>query len=161
MFATIFGKQFWGANMAFIVSVIITVGLTLLVIPAAKRRPAGKPLSWGEAMVAAVYAFLLMFLAYGVVPHQFLTHADNELAWRTDKLLFGPGEIFKPKALGGWFPFTMTYQHLRDVIVVVIYNVFLGLHIFLWMWWQKRAVPKPVRPELTTSTYGRPLVRKS
>ncbi|MGE0877060.1 MAG: hypothetical protein AB7L13_03015 [Acidimicrobiia bacterium] len=160
MLATIFGKQFWGANMAFIVSVIVTVGLTALVIPVAKMRPVGKALSWGEAMVASVYAFLVMFLAYGVVPHQFLTHADNELKWRTDKLLFGPGGVLKPKALGGQFPFTLNYQHVRDILVVIIYNVFLGAQIGLWVWWQKRGQAKPARAELTTSTYGRPLVRK-
>ena len=57
----------------------------------AKRRPVGTPLTWGEAMVAATYVFFLMFWVYGVVPHQLLTWTQNELKWRTDALLIGPG----------------------------------------------------------------------
>ena len=33
-------------------------------------------------MLGSVYVFGVFFLAYGVVPHQWLTHADNELDWR-------------------------------------------------------------------------------
>ena len=58
-----------------------------------KRRPPGTPLTWGEAMVASVYCFFLLFWIYGVVPHLWLAWADNELRWRPDKLLFGPGEL--------------------------------------------------------------------
>ena len=62
--------------VAFIASVLVMVLLTALVIPMAKRRPVGTPLTWGEAMVASVYAFFLMFWVYGVVPHLFLTIRD-------------------------------------------------------------------------------------
>ena len=42
-----------GLNMALIVSFVVTVGLTLLVIPYGKRRKPGTPVTWGEAMLAA------------------------------------------------------------------------------------------------------------
>ena len=29
-----------------------------------------------------MYVFGLLFVAYGVVPHQWITHADSELGWR-------------------------------------------------------------------------------
>jgi hypothetical protein len=125
----------------------------------AKRRPVGTPLSWGEAMFAAVYVFFVLFLAYGVVPHQWLNHADNNLRWRKDAILYGPYDILKPKALGGNFPFTLSYQEIRDIVAVLIYAIFLGLHIYLWTWWQKRGKAKP-STEVATSSYGRPLVRK-
>jgi hypothetical protein len=64
----------------------------------------------------------------------------------------------KPKAFGGPFPFTMSYEAIRDIIVVVIHAVFIGLMIYLFNWWQKRGDVKP--KEVETSTYGRPLVRK-
>lgn len=140
-------------NVALIFSFLLTIGLTLLVLPVAKRRPIGTPTSWGEAMFGATYVFAVLFMAYGVVPHQWLTHADNELAWRSDKILHGPGDLFDR------LPFTITYVVVRDLIVVGIYVVFLGLMMFVFSWWQKRGTKKAV-PELTTSTFGRPLVRK-
>ena len=119
--------------VAFIASVLVAVLLTALVIPVAKRRPVGTPLTWGEAMVASVYAFFLMFWVYGLVPHLFLTWAGNELGWRPDKLLLGPGGILKPQTLGGFSPITITYQTLRDILAVLIYVVFLGAQIGLWV----------------------------
>ena len=106
--------------VAFTASLLVAVLLTALVIPMAKRRPVGTPLSWGEAMVASVYAFFLMVWVYGVVPHLFLTWADNELGWRPDNILLGPGGILKPQSLDGWNPITISYQTLRDVAAVLI-----------------------------------------
>jgi hypothetical protein len=148
-----------GMNEAFLFSFILTTVLTLAVIPIGKRRPVGKPLSWGEAMVAAVYGFGIMFLAYGVVPHQWLTHVQNERGWRTDKPLYGPWDILKAKSKGGKFPFEINYLQVGDAIVVGIYLFFLGLNIWVWGWWQKRG--KKPSTEVATSTYGRPLVKKA
>jgi hypothetical protein len=147
-----------GLNVAFLFSIALTVVMTLVIIPVAKRRPVGTPLSWGEALFAATWVFAILFLAYGVVPHQWLTHADNELAWRSDKILIGPkwGE----QNLLMYLPLTITYQVIRDIIAVVIYAVFLGLQIWMWSWWQKRGKKAAATPEIATSSYGRPLVRK-
>jgi hypothetical protein len=144
--------------VAFIASIIFTVAMTSLVVPLSKRRPVGTPLTWGEAMVAATWVFAILFLAYGVVPHQWLTYASNEMKWRSDKLFYGPAGILKPKVNGGSFPFTINYRQVMDAIATLIYGVFLGAHVFLWGWWQKRGT-KP-STEVAVSGYGRPLVRK-
>ena len=124
-----------------------------------KRRPADYKKSWGEAMALATFAFLVSFVAYGIVPHQWLTWADNELNWRPDKFLHGPGEILKPRAEGGPFmPFTLTYLVLRDLIAVIIYGVLLGLNVWAWGYWNKRGETK-AEVEVT-SEFGRPLVRE-
>ena len=149
--------------VAFVGSLLVTIVLTALVVPMAKRRPVGTPLTWGEAMVASVYAFFLMFWAYGLVPHLFLTWAGNELGWRPDKLVYGPFNILQPQATDGWLPVTITYQTIRDIIAVLIYVVFLVVQVGLWIWWQnrgKRAEAASKASELVTSDYGRPLVRK-
>lgn len=148
-----------GMNQAFLFSFILTVVLTLAVIPVAKRRPVGKKVSWGEAMFGATYAFAVMFLAYGVVPHQWLTHVQNELGWRADKMLNGPWDILKAKSRGGNFPFEINYLQVGDAIVVGIYLFFIGLNVWIWSWWQKRG--KKASTEVATSTYGRPLVKKA
>jgi hypothetical protein len=149
-----------GMNQAFIVSFVVTTAMALAVIPYGKRRKPGQPTTWGEAMVGAVYAFFVMFLAFGVVPHQFIDHADKELGWRKDKLLNGPFDLLQAKAYGGNFPFTLSYEAVRDIVVLVIHGVYIGLMIYLFVWWQKRS-EKAASKELETSTYGRPLARKA
>jgi hypothetical protein len=146
-------------NQAFIVSFVGTLALSLVIIPFGKRRPVDKPLLWGDALLASTYIFGLLFLAFGVVPHQWIDHADKNLGWSRDKLLYGPGGILKPESAGGWNPITLQYEAIRDIVVVLLHLIFIGLYIFLAIWWQKRGDVKP--KELPTSTYGRPLVRKS
>jgi hypothetical protein len=120
-----------------------------------KRRPVGTSLSWGEAAVAAAFVFFVLFMAYGVVPHQWLTLADNELSWRPDRFLLGPGGIFATA-----LPFELTYLVLRDIVVSGIYGAFLAAQVVLWKVWQDRGKTKPGdRKELDTSPFGRPLVK--
>ena len=149
-----------GMNQAFLFSFFLTTALALVVIPFGKRRPVGTPTTWGQAIAGSVYVFFVMFLAFGVVPHQWIDHADKELGWRKDKLLFGPLDLLKPKVEGGNFPFTISYEALRDIIVVVIHVIYVGMMIYLFSWWQKRDKVAASAKELETSTYGRPLVRK-
>jgi hypothetical protein len=146
-------------NVAFLFSFILTTVLSLVAIPYAKRRPKGTPTSWGEAMLASMYVFFVLFLAFGVVPHQWIDHADKELGWSKAKILYGPFDLLKPQAVGGWFPMTIQYEAIRDVIVVVIHVFYFGLMIFLWSFWQKRG--QTTSKEVATSSYGRPLVKKA
>ena len=142
--------------IAFITSLIIAIAGNVAVVLYSKRRTPGQPLSWGEAMLAATFAFLLFNLWYGVVPHQWITLADNEWGWRSDRLVAGPWGILEANR---FLPFTITYVVLRDLIVVGIYGVAMGLHVFHWVQWQDRAKVKPVVEP--TTTYGRPLARRS
>ncbi len=148
-----------GVNQAFIVSLVASLGLSLAVIPYGKRRPQGKPVSWGEAMIGSTYAFGVLFLTYGVLPHQWIDHADKDLGWSKDKLLIGWGGFLKPVSQGGWNPITLQYEALRDIVAVLLHAVFFGLNIFLAVWWQNRY--KETQTALPTSTYGRPLVKKA
>ena len=148
-----------GVNQAFIVSFIAAVVLSLAIIPYGKRRPVGKKATWGEAMLGATYIFWVLFLSYGVVPHQWIDHADKNLGWSRDKLLIGWGGFLESQEAGGWFPFTLQYEAVRDTVVVLLHVFFFGLNIFMAIWWQKRGEVKA--KELPTSTYGRPLVKKA
>jgi hypothetical protein len=146
--------------VAFITSIIL--GVVVLFVPfrwAMKRRPSGASLSWGEAMVASTWAFFVMFWWYGVIPHQWLTWADNELGWRSDKLLVG----------GKWFsdtqgvveqalPFQMNWLIIRDFIAVGIYGVALAGNVALWAQWQNRG-KKKATTDVVVSGYGRPLAK--
>lgn len=161
--------------VAFLISLIISIAMTLVIVRVARNRPVGTPLTWGEAFVAGLFVFTLLFLLYGVVPHQFLAWADNELEWRSDTIgiPLGPlGQLLNGNLgvqEGRLFPegiplpngvFIVTAQVLRDILAAGIYIVFLVIQIMMWLWWQKRDQKKPDQGELT-SAYGRPLVRGS
>jgi hypothetical protein len=146
-------------NQAFLTALIATLVLSLAIIPYGKRRPVNAPFSWGEAMLASTYLFGVLFLAFGILPHQFIDHADKDLGWSKDKIIYGPFDILKPESAGGWNPITLQYEAVRDIVVVVLHAVLFAMYIFIAVWWQKRGDVKP--KELPTSTYGRPLVRKA
>ncbi len=143
--------------VALAASVIVSLLGNVAIVAYSKRRAPGRYLTWGEAMAAATFAFLLFNLWYGVVPHQWITLADTEWGWRPDRVLNGPFDIFEPNR---FVPFTISYQVLRDIVVTLIYGVGLSLHIFHWVQWNNRAKPKPEVVPATT-TYGRPLARKA
>ena len=145
--------------VALTLSVIVTLVLTGGIVAYINRRPAESSHTWGEAMFAAMVVFFMMFWVYGVVPHQWLAWADNELNWRSDKLFVGPGGILKPQTQGGWNPITLNYVVIRDLIAVIIYGVALGANIVLWGMWQNRG-QVAVEPEPERSDFGRPLVRE-
>jgi hypothetical protein len=123
-----------------------------------KRRPIGAPLSWGEAMMGATYAFLMFFWWYGVIPHYWLSWADNELNWRADTYLAQSGQALFGLDLLSWWPVDIPMLVVRDVLVTVIYGLALGIHVLLWALWQDRAKERPA--VVPASRYGRPLVRK-
>lgn len=145
--------------VAFIGSLIVSVLLLGVVLAVAKRRRVGADLSWGEAMVAATFVFFGLFWIYGVVPHQWLTWAENELSWRPDRYLAGPSGTGALTDV----PFNVSYETLAHLIAVTIYAVFLGAQIALWSVWQGRGDKAERRRkalEEKTTAYGRPLARK-
>ena len=164
--------------VAFLASLIATAAMVGIIFFVGSRRKPGTFLSWGEAFVAGAFLFFLMFLVYGILPHQFLTYADNDLQWRSDKIGIPIGPIGKafPDDMENsvfshegnvLFPegvplpngnFVITAQVQRDIIVATLYIVILVGQILMWLWWQKRGQRQADRPELT-SAYGRPLVR--
>ena len=143
--------------VAFATAVIFALLGNLAIVLYSKRRAPGRYLTWGEAMAAAVFAFVLFNLWYGVIPHQWITLADKEWGWRKDRILFGPFDLLQPHR---FLPFTITYEVLRDLIVTVIYGVGLTLHVAHWAQWQNRTKPK-AEAVVPTTTYGRPLARKA
>ena len=157
--------------VAFIASLILLLAMVGVCVRVAKRRQPGTPMTWGEAFVAATFVYLLLFVAYGIVPHQFLALADNELEWRSDKIGIPTGPIKSGPGIKDHllFPtgiplpngkFMLTAQVLRDVIAAGLYGVFLGGQFYGWLWWQKRGRKAGEQPELV-SAYGRPLLRSA
>ena len=153
--------------VAFFTSLLVAVLLVAPIFPYAKRRPVGTPITWGEAMLAGVYIFFILFWIYGVVPHHWLTWADSELNWRPDKVWLDPnGVMVMPftdwTLTTAWFPVQVSAQAIRDIVAVVIYVVFLGLQMFMWAWWQNRGKRADAAAALEpVSAYGRPLMKRA
>lgn len=147
--------------VALLSSIFVGVVGVALVVVVGKRRAVDARLTWGEAMIAATFSFFMFFWWYGVIPHQWLTLAEAGWDWSSSKTVWGPGEILRPQAEGGWLPVTVNYLHLKDTIAALIYVFGLGGMIAIWAWWNDRAKRADAAAAVVpTSTYGRPLVRK-
>jgi hypothetical protein len=144
--------------VAFVTTTVLGLLGCLAVWFHGKRRPVGAPLTWGEAMASSTYVFLLFFWWYGVIPHYWLTWADNELNWRSDTYLAQSGQALFGQEWLNWWPLDIPMVVMRDNIVVVIYGLALGIHVLMWMLWQGRGKERPA--VVPASRYGRPLVRK-
>ena len=111
-------------------------------------------LSFFLFILLTITGIFLMALAYAVIPSEWITFSDKYLRWTPDKVLVGT-YLIKPN-----------YQQLRDLVVVVIYSVFFGANLLLWVKWQQRLVPKPEPAVeegkvLRTSRFGRPVKSKA
>jgi len=145
--------------VALVVSTLIAIVMCLGLLSYAKRRPADKDFTWGEAMIFSSYIFFIMFIAWGIMPHQWLTLAENEWNFRADRI-FDAWGLLVPISQGGWFPFDITYRVLSDSIAALIYIVTLYPMTKLWKIWQTRGQLQSEPTAVQKSTYGRPLVRK-
>lgn len=151
--------------VAFVVSNLVLIAGIAIIFVIGKRRPVGTPTTWGEAIVGATFVFALMIVAYGIIPHQWLDYADNELLWRPDRILLGvssAGFAFGDAArnMEGAGRILMSYQALADTVAALLYGIFLGANVWLWAVWQKRGKKKPAL-EAVTSRFGRPVIRKA
>jgi hypothetical protein len=146
--------------VAFVFSFAIAILGMVAIVLYGRHRPVGATLTWGEAIASATFVFFLFFWAYGVVANQWLQWANNELGWTPAKSFLRVGQwtfINAPVP-----PFSVNYEKLRDIIVVVIYGFFLTCHIAMFAWWQNRDkhAERRRQRELEPSAYGRPLVKQ-
>lgn len=141
------------ASVPFAGSLIVSLVMVGAIVWYSKKRPQGAELTWGTAMVAAFYVTALMFWYFGVVPDQWMKHAEGTLAMRSDAILAGPGST----GWFEWFPVRITKSTVADFVTVNIYMIGLAVSIALWAVWQGRgATPTD---EVEKSTFGRPLVK--
>ncbi len=148
-------------NVAFTSSWVVSCLVVVAIMEYGRRRPQNAEATWGEAMMGAAVVFFLMFWIYGVMPHLFLSFADNELSWRQDRRLVGPtlpSWWAEGQGLLEWaLPFNLDYRILRDILASGIYGAALAANIAMFSIWQRR--DKPVAaPEAPKSKFGRPLV---
>jgi hypothetical protein len=124
------------------------------------RPKSEKPATWAQAMAGTTGTFALFFLAYGVIPSEFIIWGNSywELGDRSWFIVKSSRDI---PLLGIHWPFSITFSVLEDLIVVLIYLFFFGLNLYVFSAWQKRGTKQqeetaegvPTR----RSRFGRPL----
>jgi hypothetical protein len=146
------GRLIWSTAL-----LLIGVGVILVLC---RRAKSPEPPTWAQAMLGALAAFSLMLLAYGTVPHEWISYANSYLNWSTAKFVFQKNRFIH---------FDVTKQAANDSIAAVIYVVMLVGNIRLFSMWQKRPVREPEpgdadagatteeRRPAGTSAYGRPM----
>ncbi len=148
------GRLIWSIALFLIGMVIVFVLM--------KRPKPDRPSTWAECIAGAVGVFALMTLAFAVIPHEWITFSDGYLQWDTTQFVFRSGQDVFGLGIVNW-PFNFDKHNIRDIIVVVIYGLGMGLSVGLFVMWQKRGQEKPEVEEAAPkkSRFGRPLRRQT
>src|SRR3954468_4587367 len=105
------GRLIW-ATIILVIAVAIILWMT-------KRPKPAEPATWAQAMLGSLLSFLLMILAYGTIPHEWLNFSNAYLHWNASKLLVDSGQtIIGPFH---WLDLKINKQAVADAIVTVIY----------------------------------------
>jgi hypothetical protein len=140
------------------VVLVALLAISLAAVVSRDPRSPDRETTWAEAMVGAVAVFTLMTLAYGVVPHEWLTFANSYLNMSSDRFIEWPPWPFYDVV-------KLPFSAIRDSVAALIYVVAIGANVVLWMRWQDRLAPAPEPTEAAeaparTSRFGRPLKAK-
>lgn len=148
-----------------VLSSLLLLAGTAVVLALMRRPKSEKPVTWAAAMAGAVGVWALFILAYGIVPHEFLTYADNVLKWREDRIMLDHIDLF-----GGIdSPIEVSARSVRDILAGGIYGGLATGNILLWSLWQKRkpaGAPTEQTPQKATpepagvSAFGRPVAKQ-
>lgn len=142
--------------VALVTSILITGLMVYGIVAYGQRRPTDRRTSWGEAMLGAAYVFMLLLMAFGVVPDRWVRLTDNEWGWSVERMLFTEGQFIGGSPIT-FPPMRMDLKKVSDIVVVIEHLAVLAGLPFLWMWWQKRDQKKAVAEPI--SDFGRPLLK--
>ena len=162
------GLDFLAPNGRLIWFTLITLVMIALVVRKMRTPKPDRPTTWAEAMGGAVYTFAMFLLMYAIIPHEFITASDKYWNLSTNRYIIKSTTAIPFNKAWNW-PFSIDLQHgLRDPLVVVIYLIFFGLNIAVFVMWQKRptaaqAAEAAERPAVDAgkSRFGRPLKAKA
>ena len=116
-------------------------------------------------MAGAFFTFAMFLLMYAIIPSEFIGAADKYWRLSTSRYIIKSTTAVPFNHAWNW-PFSIDLQHgLRDILVVVIYLIFFGLNIAVFVLWQKRPTVSEVAERepvpAGTSRFGRPLKAKA
>lgn len=137
----------------------------LMVISRQPRDPEQQS-TWAECFAGAVGVFALLTLAYAIVPHEWLTFANADLEWgESTKFVFKSNQDILGIGFLPNYPFNLDFPAVRDIVVTLIYGVFLVTNLKFWVMWQQRhqvaEAPAAGEEVVKRSRFGRPLRAKA
>ena len=136
-------------------AIIVTALMVWVIVAVGKRRPTDRPTTWGEAMLGAVFVFMLLLLLFGILPDRWVRLTDNEWGWSVERFLFTEGQLLTSPVT---FPPTrMDLKKLSDVVVVIEHVLAVSGLLLLLRWWQHRDETEEIAEPV--SDFGRPLIR--
>ena len=145
------GEAFLGGGFVFFYMLLIYG-----ILPNAWLQWCNGPLKWRSDKLGIPagpfnYIHVLFWHFHPLRPNHrylgFIPYAKGAF-WPNGITFFGRGKV------------NLTAQGVGDIVATVIYGVAVGVNAKGWLWWQRRDKAKAATPELTTSAYGRPLVRR-
>lgn len=146
------GRLIWSSLI-----LIIAIGI---IVTLCKRPKPVEPATWAQSMLGAVVSFALMLIAYGTVPHEWLTFANGYLKLDDSHFILKKAQ---------WFlAFDINKSAIKDVVATLIYAVGLTTNMKLFVKWQKRPAAKAEAPStpaadvnVGTSAYGKTVTAKA
>ena len=157
---TVFGSHFpRPAGRLIWSTLMLTIGIVAVIIVMRRPKKSNEPITWVQAVLGAMFVWVMFTLAYGVVPHEWLIFGNSYLNFDTTTFILRRGQW------GAHLPpFEITRDKFVEAVAAGIYVVMLGLNIYLFVAWQKRKVAEPAveveeTDEPTSDEPGGPLRR--
>jgi lysylphosphatidylglycerol synthetase-like protein (DUF2156 family) len=143
-------------------TVMLVIGVAVVGYLATRPKRAAEPATWAATIAGAMFVWVLLILAYGTVPHEWLNFSSAYLDFGKNTFALRQSSVV---------PFDVTREAVAHIVVSGIYVALLGLNVALFVRWQQRKVAEPVDGEDTTaarapwfrrrlqrtSAYGRPV----
>ena len=135
---------------------IVLGAATLALVGAVFVWVLNQRMTWARATVAAMISWLALLFFFGIVPSEWLTFAQTELEWSSQRVA-----LVIPPILVLGNTIEISYAVLKDSISMGYHLAMLGLGVVLGIQIQKikdgrPASAQPIEPK---SPYGRPLVK--
>jgi hypothetical protein len=161
----------WGRHAGRLIwaTLIFLIGIAIVGYLTTRPKPA-EPRTWAMTILGAMFTWVMLVLAYGTIPHEWLIYSGSYLNWGTDQFF-----LRRDQWASNLPPFDVTRQVFAHIVVVGIYGFMLVTNVALFVRWQKRpeasAVEAPAEGEAApeegggwlrrrlrrTSAYGRPV----
>ena len=129
---TVFGSRFpRPAGRLIWSTLMLTIGIVIVMVAVRRPKRSSEPATWAQAMLGAMFVWVMLTLAYGVVPHEWLIFGNSYLNFDTTTFVLRKGQW------GGHLPpFEITRDKIVDGVAAGIFVVMLGLNIYLFAAWQ-------------------------
>jgi hypothetical protein len=154
-------------------SLLLTIGIAAGFVLIRRPKRTAEPATWAQTIFGAMVVWAILILAYGVVPHEWLTFAASYLNFGKDTFVLRENQWAENLP-----PFDISRLVVADSVATAMYVVFGTINVYLFAAWQKRKVAEPApegdepaeplvtgpfarlrRRRAGVSAYGRPVTR--